>query len=225
MLRMMEIPADGELMERYLAVGNEFGDLRWKLLSQPADDALRARASEVSLEMRGLLMPFLDARRSGEGDDLISRLWRATPDLIEGEINDDAMYANLTTLFEAGVGTGAGAIGDVLYVLMKFPDYQERSARGPVAGPQLRRGGVAADDARQLHHPPAARGHRVLRRDPASWPDAHRGVGRRRARRRPVPVPPSDRSDSEGAAQPRRVLAGVRGHVSATRSGAPSSRR
>src|SRR6202012_2135672 len=57
MLQMMEIPATGELMERYLAVGNEFGDLRWKLLSQPADDELRARASEVSLEMRSLLMP------------------------------------------------------------------------------------------------------------------------------------------------------------------------
>lgn len=137
MLRMMEIPADGDLMERYLAVGNEFGDLRWKLLSQPADDELRARASEVSLEMRALLMPFLDARRSGEGDDLISRLWRATPDLIDGEINDDAMYANLTTMFEAGVGTGAGAIGDVLYVLMKFPDYQERLREDPSLVPNF----------------------------------------------------------------------------------------
>jgi hypothetical protein len=131
MMRMMDIPADGALMERYLAVGNEFGDLRWKLLSQPADDALRARATEVSLQMRSLLMPYLDERRSGEGEDLISKLWRATPDLIDGEINDDAMYANLTTLFEAGVGTGAGAIGDVLYVLMKFPDYQRRLRDDP----------------------------------------------------------------------------------------------
>lgn len=137
MMRMMEIPADGDLMERYLAVGNEFGDLRWKLLSQPADEALRARATEVSLEMRSLLMPFLDERRSGEGDDLISKLWVATPDLIDGEINDDAMYANLTTLFEAGVGTGAGAIGDVLYVLMKFPEYQERLREDPSLVPNF----------------------------------------------------------------------------------------
>src|SRR5207249_7152630 len=100
--------------------------------SEPdAQEELRDRGRQVSQELRDILMPFLDERRSGEGDDLISALWRATPDLIEGECDDDAGYANLTTPFEAGIGTGAVAIGEVLYLLMKLPEYQDRLREAP----------------------------------------------------------------------------------------------
>jgi cytochrome P450 len=125
MLHMMELPTEGELARRYHEVAHAFGQIRWELLSGPADDELRERATKVSQDMRELLTPYVRERRSGEGDDLISKLWHAAPDLYDGEVTEEAVYANVTTLFEAGIGTGSGALGDALWALMKWPEYQE----------------------------------------------------------------------------------------------------
>jgi cytochrome P450 len=125
-LRMMDLPTDPELLERYNRVAHSFGAMRWELTTNPDPTGeVRERARALSQEMRDILMPFLEARRDGTGDDLISRLWRDLPGLIEGGDDDDAVFSNLTTLFEAGIGTTAGAIGDVLYHLMREPRYQE----------------------------------------------------------------------------------------------------
>ena len=131
-LRMMEIPVDDELVGRYNRVAHEFGQIRWAMLSGPdVPDDLLERAALVSEEMRDILMPYLRERRHGAGDDLISALWRASPDLIEGEVDDDAVYANVTTLFEAGIGTGAAAIGEVLFLLCKSEEHQSLLRRQP----------------------------------------------------------------------------------------------
>jgi cytochrome P450 len=125
-LGLMDIPANEELIERYNRVSHSFGQLRWRLLTDPAASAdLREQATKVGQEMRDILMPIVQDRRSGERDDLISRLWKATDELIDGECDDEAVYANVTTLFEAGIGTGAVAIGEIVYVLCKSSSHQE----------------------------------------------------------------------------------------------------
>jgi cytochrome P450 len=124
-LHMMDLPTEGELAERYHEVAHAFGQLRWEILTGPTTDAVRERGTKTSQEMRDLLMPYVLERKSGEGDDLISRLWHAAPELYDGEVTDEGVYANVTTLFEAGIGTGAGALGDAMWALMKWPEYQE----------------------------------------------------------------------------------------------------
>lgn len=124
-LGLMDIPADDELVARYNRVSHAFGYLRWRMLTEPEmSDGLRVEATHVSQEMRDILMPIVRERRAGTGDDLISKLWAATDELIEGDCDEDAVYANVTTLFEAGIGTGAAAIGEVLYLLCKSHEHQ-----------------------------------------------------------------------------------------------------
>ena len=125
-LRMLEFPTDGELGRRYHEVAHAFNDLRWSMMSGPTSDELRERATQVSTEARELLMPYVTARQSGEGQDLVSRLWRDAPDLYDGEITAETVYAGVMSLFQAGVGTSAGAITDALYVLAKRPEWQDR---------------------------------------------------------------------------------------------------
>jgi cytochrome P450 len=125
-LGLMDIPVNDDLIERYNQVSHAFGHLRWRMLTETEmPDELRHEATQVSQQMRDILMPIVRERSSGEGHDLISRLWAATDELIEGDCDDEAVYANVTTLFEAGIGTGAAAIGEVVYVLCKSPGHQE----------------------------------------------------------------------------------------------------
>lgn len=129
MLAITGLPAD--LGTRYESVAHRLGELRWRLLSTPdPDEALLAEAREVSTAMREILMPYVEERRDGEGDDLCSALFRFLPEVLP-DCDDDALFANIATLFEAGVGTTAGAITDVLYSLIESPDAQRRLGDDP----------------------------------------------------------------------------------------------
>src|SRR5207253_4432162 len=69
-LHMMELPTEGELAERYHAVAHAFGELRWKILTGPLTDETRERGTQVSQEMRDLLMPYVLERKGSDGNDL-----------------------------------------------------------------------------------------------------------------------------------------------------------
>jgi cytochrome P450 len=228
-LHMMDLPTEGELAERYHEVAHAFGELRWVLLSTPMDDELRARATAVSQEARDLLMPFVRERRSGEGDDLLSRLWRAAPELYEGEITEDAVYANVTTLFEAGIGTGAGAIGDALWVLANWPEWQERLREDPsripnfveeafrLTAPGLYIMRQVRDDV-EFHGARLKRGDTILAvgltasRDPSRYPSPHEIDLGRKAPRDHLAFSSGPRScvgHAVGRAEVQEVIAGA----------------
>ena len=54
--------------------------------------------------MNDLLMPYINARRDGDGDDLISRLWHDGPGLMDDWGIED-VYIHLVTLFIGGWDT------------------------------------------------------------------------------------------------------------------------
>jgi cytochrome P450 len=200
-LKMMGLPTDRALMERYNAIAHGVGAMRWQLTTNPdPDGSLREEARVISQEMRDVLMPYLEERRGGTGDDLISRLWRDLPGLIEGGDEDDAMFANLTTLFEAGIGTTAGSIGDVMHHLAREPGYQDllredESKIPPFVEEAVRLASPGHYIARQVLADTELFGAHLRRgdmlfgmiltanRDPDRFPDPHRtDLGRRAPR-------------------------------------------
>ena len=124
-LQMLDLPREGDLAREYHDAAHAVGEMRQRLLCTPTDE-VREEAALVAIRKRDLLMPYVIERRSGEGDDLISQLWRAAPELYDGEVDEEVVYANVTSLFQAGIGTGAAAIGDVLFVLMRHPEWQQQ---------------------------------------------------------------------------------------------------
>ncbi|WP_380871671.1 cytochrome P450 [Sphingomonas sp. DBB INV C78] len=68
-------------------------------------------------QIREFVMPIIEARRDGEGDDLISRMWREGPQVVDGFTADD-VYANVRELFLAGTDTTAIAIANAIYLLV-----------------------------------------------------------------------------------------------------------
>jgi cytochrome P450 len=125
-LRMMELPSDDDFLARYFRPARAFGALRHELLTHPGDPAVTARAKAVAQELRDLLMPYVLERRSGEGGDLISRLWAVAPELLRPPWDEEAIFANVMALFEAGVSTVSGSLSYTLHVLAERPDLQER---------------------------------------------------------------------------------------------------
>jgi cytochrome P450 len=125
-LQMMDLPSDQAFMDRYFEPTREVGPLRQRLLQPggPTPELVR-RAVDLQTELRGLLMPYLMERGSGEGDDLISLLWRAAPDLLVAPWDENDIYANVMALFEAGVTTASVGIGDALTLMVQHPELQE----------------------------------------------------------------------------------------------------
>jgi cytochrome P450 len=81
------------------------------------DDDVVQRAIVASNVMNGLLMPFIIERRGGDGDDLISRLWRGGAEALDGWDEID-MRANVRIIFFGGSDTTTHVLANAFYVLM-----------------------------------------------------------------------------------------------------------
>ena len=81
------------------------------------DDDVVQRAIGASNVMNGLLMPYIIERRGGDGDDLISRLWRGGAGAINGWDEID-MRANVRIIFFGGSDTTTHVLANAFYVLM-----------------------------------------------------------------------------------------------------------
>jgi cytochrome P450 len=81
------------------------------------DDDVVRRATAASNVMNGLLMPYINARRDGDGDDLISRLWRGGAEALDGWDEID-MRANVRIIFFGGSDTTTHVLANAFYVLM-----------------------------------------------------------------------------------------------------------
>ncbi len=72
-------------------------------------------------ELNDMLRPFVEARRDGAGEDLISLFWREGPALLDNWGIDDVLI-NTRQLFFNGSATSAFAIANALYLLLTRPD-------------------------------------------------------------------------------------------------------
>ncbi|AMK25623.1 cytochrome P450 [Sphingobium sp. TKS] len=80
-------------------------------------------------EIRDFIMPIIEARKEGAGDDLISRMWREGPEIIRDFTAED-VYANVRELFLAGTDTTAIAIANAVYRLVKDADTRQALIEG-----------------------------------------------------------------------------------------------
>jgi cytochrome P450 len=117
------------------------------------DEALATTA-----KLRETLRPFVLARRSGEGDDFISMIWRDAEVLFGDDYRDEDVVGVAQLAFLAGAGTTSYGIANGLYLLMTQPELQE----------ELRRGGTRAvrafvEESLRLFGPVVFRGRRALR--------------------------------------------------------------
>ena len=125
--------------------------------SMAGDAAIIANARAAGRKLEGLLLPFIESRRVGTGDDAISRLWRDAPALVPGwEIGD--MLSNIRHMLFAGSGTTTHALASTFYLLLTEPALSD----------QVRAGGDKAlralvEESLRLHGPVHYRSRRANR--------------------------------------------------------------
>jgi cytochrome P450 len=86
-----------------------------------------ALASHSALD--AMLMPFIDARRDGQGNDLIATLWRDGPTIFDDWGVED-MLSTITTMFFAGTDTTSDAMSHALFLLLSTDGMIERLEEG-----------------------------------------------------------------------------------------------
>ena len=88
------------------------------------DDIMQA-ARAAANKMNQVLMPFVEARRSGEGNDMISRLWRDGPTL-RPDWGVEDVVTNVRHLFFAGSETTAHTLSNAFYILLTQPQLKNQ---------------------------------------------------------------------------------------------------
>jgi cytochrome P450 len=76
-----------------------------------------------------LMLPYVEERRSGDGDDLISMLWRDGPRLLDGWGVRDVL-ANARMMYQGGAETATHAISDAMFLLLRHPELREQIRTG-----------------------------------------------------------------------------------------------
>jgi cytochrome P450 len=87
-------------------------------------------AQRASADLNEMLMPFIESRRDGTGDDMISQLWRAGSELLPDWSIDDVL-AQARTAMQAATDTTTHNICNMMYLLMNLPpETRERLQAG-----------------------------------------------------------------------------------------------
>ncbi len=153
-----------------------------------ADDG--PRRSQAQVESVTYFLTQMEARRGGDGTDLISEMLRTEHD---GEpIPDDLIVGTIALILIAGLDTTWSALGSMLWHLATHPDDTARLVRDPHlldnaieemlrAYSPVTMARIATGDT-ELHGCPVKEGDRVLlnfpaaNRDPSAFPDPDRIV-------------------------------------------------
>ena len=85
------------------------------------DPEITRRALEASHRMNDLLMPAIRERIAGEGDDLISRMWRDGREILP-DWDEIDMRANVRIVFFGGADTTTHVLSNSFHTLMTRPD-------------------------------------------------------------------------------------------------------
>ena len=94
-----------------------------------SDLPLARRADQANEELKRLLQPFIDERRGGSGEDMISLLLRDGPSVL-ANWNDDDVRTNLINMFFGGTETTTHVIANGLYMFMNRPGLADRVRSG-----------------------------------------------------------------------------------------------
>ena len=124
------------------------------------DPGIVERALEASRELKAWVWDLVMSRRDGEGDDLISMVWRDVDALFaEQEWNETDVVGVVTMVWDAGTHTTIYGISNALYLLLTRPDL-----RAEVDRDRSRLGGLVEESLR-LYGPSYFTALRVALRD------------------------------------------------------------
>jgi len=149
-----------------------------------ANDA--PRRTQAQIDSTTYFLEEMEARRTGDGTDLISELLRAEVD--GGPVPDEFVLGAVALILIAGLDTTWSALGSMLWHLAEHPDHTERLVDEPElittaieemlrAYSPVTMARIAAEDV-DLHGCRVKEGDRVLlsfaaaNRDPDAFPDA-----------------------------------------------------
>jgi cytochrome P450 len=93
---------------------------------EDVDKELIERAVAASVALRELCAPHVEARRSGEGDDFISLVWRDADNLFKEDDPTAEVVGWAISAFRGGIGNTFATAGSGLYLLARQPELQER---------------------------------------------------------------------------------------------------
>lgn len=148
------------------------------------------RRTQAQIESTTYFLAEMEARRSGDGTDLISELLRSE---FDGKpVPDEFVLGTVALILIAGLDTTWSALGSMLWHLAEHPDDTKRLVEQPellpIAIEEMLRAyspvtmaRIAADDV-ELHGCPVKEGDRVLlsfpaaNRDPDAFPAADRVI-------------------------------------------------
>jgi cytochrome P450 len=92
----------------------------------PAPRSQIDAALECVREIRAMLTPHVEARRSGEGTDFISRVWREAPELFgTDDYGPDDVMAHALAAFNGGSASTATQLAHALYLVLSQPGLQD----------------------------------------------------------------------------------------------------
>jgi alkanesulfonate monooxygenase SsuD/methylene tetrahydromethanopterin reductase-like flavin-dependent oxidoreductase (luciferase family)/cytochrome P450 len=130
MAAVMGLPTDAEFIGRLVDLTNE----RLSFQQYQSDDTPRPevveRALAASREMQDMLLPYIEERRGGEGNDFVSLVWADAENLLGPGYTDQDVVATAMAAWEGGSVTTPYSTANGLYMLMTQPELQDRLREG-----------------------------------------------------------------------------------------------
>jgi cytochrome P450 len=90
------------------------------------DPAVQADAFAATHELHAAVLPYVRERRSGEGSDFISMVWREAPELFGDDYDEIDVFAAAMVMWAAGAGSTASGAKNTLYLVLQHPELHDR---------------------------------------------------------------------------------------------------
>jgi cytochrome P450 len=131
MAAVMGLPHEDDAWLGRLAELNDRRMALKQLWGQAAvDPGLLANAFAATDEINAMLAPYVEERRSGEGDDFISMLWRDAAELF-GEAWEEAdIYSSTMAMWEGGAGSTPPSTSNGIYTILVYPELRDELRAG-----------------------------------------------------------------------------------------------
>src|SRR5690606_8557110 len=85
--------------------------------------------TDAVVAVRKVIVEVIEERRQKPSNDFISSLITARDE--GSKLSDEELFGQINTICSAAIGSTAGALGAVLYILGKHPDEFEKLKRNP----------------------------------------------------------------------------------------------
>jgi cytochrome P450 len=127
MIAVLGLPwDDDEWIERFFDLHHDFRALNAFQQEKSAPRAKVEAGLAAVRAIQAMFEPSVLARRSGEGTDFISQLWRDGAELFgTGDFGTKDVMAHVITAFNAGTDAVAGQAANALYLVLSQPGLQD----------------------------------------------------------------------------------------------------